>query len=69
MNFLILVVQFPAWLTQLRKASGLTQQTLASVAEVHVDQIRRYEAGSAQPGTGNRRLRAARDLEIHAKGE
>lgn len=44
-----LPMHFPARLIQLRKALGLTQQGLASAAEVHVNQIRRYEAGTAQP--------------------
>ncbi len=44
-----LPMHFPARLIQLRKALGLTQQGLASAAELHVNQIRRYEAGTAQP--------------------
>ena len=44
-----LPMPFPARLIQLRKASGLTQQTLSEAAELHVNQIRRYEAGTAQP--------------------
>jgi transcriptional regulator with XRE-family HTH domain len=44
-----LPMHFPARLIQLRKALGLTQQGLANAAEVHVNQIRRYEAGTAQP--------------------
>ena len=42
-------MHFPARLIQLRKALGLTQQSLAETAELHVNQIRRYEAGTAQP--------------------
>ena len=45
----LLPMHFPARLIQLRKAIGFTQQTLAEAAELHVNQIRRYEAGSAQP--------------------
>lgn len=60
-------MQFPARLTQLRKASGLTQQTLASVAEVHVNQIRRYEAGSAQP-TLDALVRLAKALRVSLDG-
>ena len=41
-------MHFPARLIQLRKAIGFTQQTLAEAAELHVNQIRRYKAGSAQ---------------------
>ncbi|WP_433705967.1 helix-turn-helix domain-containing protein [Paraburkholderia sacchari] len=42
-------MSFPARLLQIRKARGLTQQELAVTARLHVNQIRRYEAGSAQP--------------------
>jgi transcriptional regulator with XRE-family HTH domain len=42
-------MHFPARLIQLRKAANLTQQDLAEAAAVHVNQIRRYEAGTAQP--------------------
>lgn len=42
-------MHFPTRLIQLRKAADLTQQTLADTASVHVNQIRRYEAGTAQP--------------------
>ncbi len=34
---------------QLRKERGLTQQGLADLAGVHLTQIQRYEAGTAQP--------------------
>ncbi|MFL1505375.1 helix-turn-helix domain-containing protein [Pseudomonas sp. O64] len=44
-----LPMHFPTRLIQLRKAADLTQQTLADTASVHVNQIRRYEAGTAQP--------------------
>jgi transcriptional regulator with XRE-family HTH domain len=36
-------------LGQIRKTRGLTQQGLADLAAVHLTQIQRYEAGSAQP--------------------
>jgi transcriptional regulator with XRE-family HTH domain len=42
-------MHFPARLIQLRKELGLTQQGLAELAKIHVNQIRRYEAGTAQP--------------------
>jgi transcriptional regulator with XRE-family HTH domain len=42
-------MHFSARLIQLRKAQGLTQQSLADAAQIHVNQIKRYEAGSAQP--------------------
>ncbi len=42
-------MNFPARLTQLRKARGLSQQRFADLAGLHVNQIKRYEAGTAQP--------------------
>lgn len=44
-----LPMHFPARLIQLRKSLGLTQQAFAEAAALHVNQIRRYEAGTAQP--------------------
>jgi transcriptional regulator with XRE-family HTH domain len=44
-----LSMSFPVRLIQVRKAANLTQQALAEAAALHVNQIRRYEAGSAQP--------------------
>lgn len=44
-----LPMHFPARLIQLRKAQSLTQQGLSDAAQLHVNQIRRYEAGTAQP--------------------
>lgn len=44
-----LPMPFPTRLIQLRKMLNMTQQTLSDAAELHVNQIRRYEAGSAQP--------------------
>ena len=44
-----LPMHFPARLIQVRKSRGLTQQELAEAATLHVNQVRRYEAGSAQP--------------------
>jgi transcriptional regulator with XRE-family HTH domain len=40
---------FPAQLIQIRRHANMTQQALADAAKIHVNQIRRYEAGSAQP--------------------
>jgi transcriptional regulator with XRE-family HTH domain len=40
---------FPARLIQIRRHANMTQQTLADTAKIHVNQIRRYEAGTAQP--------------------
>lgn len=36
-------------LARLRHAQQLTQTQLAELASLHVNQVRRYEAGSAQP--------------------
>lgn len=36
-------------LVRLRKTQSLTQHELAELAGLHVNQVRRYEAGSAQP--------------------
>lgn len=40
---------FSQRLGRLRKERGLTQQGLADLAGVHLTQIQRYEAGTAQP--------------------
>ena len=40
---------FPQRLAARRKQQGLTQQALAERIEVHVVQLRRYEAGASQP--------------------
>ncbi|TPW19833.1 MAG: hypothetical protein FD126_2288 [Elusimicrobia bacterium] len=40
---------FPARLAALRKERGLSQVALAAVIGVHVNQVRRYEAGRSQP--------------------
>lgn len=58
-----LSMHFPTRLIQLRKALGLTQQSLAEVAQVHVNQIRRYEAGTAQP-TLEALIRLAKALHV-----
>ena len=59
----LLPMNFPARLIQLRKAADLTQQTLADLASIHVNQIRRYEAGSAQP-TLDALVRLAKGLRV-----
>lgn len=58
-----LPMSFPARLIQLRKALGLTQQELSEAAQLHVNQIRRYEAGSAQP-TLDALIRLAKVLHV-----
>ena len=42
-------MEFVKRLTALRKQRGLTQQALADDIELHVNQIKRYEAGTSQP--------------------
>lgn len=44
-----LPMQFASHLIQFRKTQHLTQQGLADAAQIHVNQIKRYEAGTAQP--------------------
>jgi transcriptional regulator with XRE-family HTH domain len=44
-----LPMSFPVQLIQLRKQRGLTQQQLADAVGIHVNQIKRYEAGTTQP--------------------
>ena len=45
----LLPMDFPNRLSELRKKRGMTQQSLADQIELHVNQIKRYEAGTAQP--------------------
>ncbi len=40
---------FPKQLATIRKKRGYTQQVLADKINIHVTQIKRYEAGTAQP--------------------
>ncbi len=47
--FWLLPMEFVNRLITLRKERGLTQQALADNIELHVNQIKRYEAGTAQP--------------------
>jgi transcriptional regulator with XRE-family HTH domain len=42
-------MRFSARVIALRKQKGLTQQGLADASGIHVQRIKRYEAGSAQP--------------------
>lgn len=43
------LMSFAKRLASLRKEHNLTQRQMATLAGVHVSQIRRYEAGGAQP--------------------
>lgn len=45
----VLPMSFAVRLTQLRREKRLTQQAVADATGVHVNQVKRYEAGSAQP--------------------
>ncbi len=56
-------MQFPARLIRFRKEQGLTQQGLADAAQLHVNQIKRYEAGTGQP-TLDALVRLARSLHL-----
>lgn len=58
-----LPMHFPTRLIQLCKAADLAQQHLADTATLHVNQICRYEAGSAQP-TLEALIRLAKALHI-----
>lgn len=44
-----LPMSFPDRFIQLRKQHGLTQQGMADAVGIHITQVKRYEAGSAQP--------------------
>lgn len=44
-----LSMDFPSRLIQIRKQKGFTQQSLSDAVEMHVNQIKKYEAGTAQP--------------------
>jgi transcriptional regulator with XRE-family HTH domain len=42
-------MNFPARLTRLRKDPGYSQQRFAEAVGLHVNQVKRYETGTAQP--------------------
>jgi len=46
-------MDFPHRLFTLRKRQGLTQQQMADAVGAHVNQIKRYESGTAQPTLEN----------------
>jgi transcriptional regulator with XRE-family HTH domain len=48
----VIAMHFPERLVKTRKAQGYTQQTLADAVGLHVNQIKKYEAGTAQPTLG-----------------
>ena len=57
----LLPMEFVKRLITLRKERGLTQQALADGIDLHVNQIKRYEAGTAQP-TLETLVRLAKEL-------
>lgn len=60
-GFLVAPMEFVKRLITLRKERGLTQQALANAIDLHVNQIKRYEAGTAQP-TLETLVRLAKEL-------
>lgn len=63
----LIPMSFPAKLAQLRKQQGLSQQRLADAVGLHVNQVRRYEAGTAQP-TLDALVNVARALHVSLDG-
>ncbi len=45
----VVAMHFPKRLLKVRKEQGYTQQSLADAVGMHVNQIKKYEAGTAQP--------------------
>ena len=56
-------MDFAKRLSTLRNARGLTQQALADDVSLHVNQIKRYEGGTAQP-TLDTLVRLAKALHV-----
>ncbi len=48
----MIAMNFPKRLVTTRKTHGFTQQSLADAVNMHVNQIKKYEAGTAQPTLG-----------------
>ena len=48
-HYWLSTMSFSARVIALRKQRNLTQQGLADLSSIHVQQIKRYEAGNAQP--------------------
>jgi transcriptional regulator with XRE-family HTH domain len=59
----VLSMSFPERLLALRKARHFTQASLAEATGIHVQQIKRYEGGSAQPSV-DALIRLARTLAV-----
>jgi len=49
LHYWLSTMSFSARVIALRKQRNLTQQGLADLSSIHVQQIKRYEAGNAQP--------------------
>ena len=62
-RLLLLSPMFQTRLIQFRKSQSLTQQALATGIGMHVNQIKRYEAGTAQPNL-DALVRIARVLHV-----
>jgi len=60
---LLMNPMFRTRIIQLRKAQNLTQQALADAMPIHVNQIKRYEAGTSEP-TLDGLVRLARALHV-----
>jgi transcriptional regulator with XRE-family HTH domain len=60
-------IEFIKRFIELRKQRRLTQQALADAIELHVNQIKRYEAGTAQP-TLDTLVRLAKELHTTLDG-
>lgn len=59
----LISMHFPTRLVRIRKEQGFTQQSLADAVELHVNQIKRYENGSALP-TLDTLVRVAKVLHV-----
>lgn len=67
-------MSFSARVIALRKQKGLTQQGLSDASCIHIQQIKRYEVGSAQPTAEALKnlalaLHASTDFLLFEKGE
>ncbi len=59
----LIPMSFPIRLIQLRKERSYTQQALADAINLHVNQVKRYEASTAQP-TLDTLIRLAKALHV-----
>ena len=69
-----MTMSFAARLIALRKHKKLTQQDLADATGIHVQQIKRYEAGTSEPASEAlrklaRTLRVSADALLFEEGE